>query len=180
MVHDFTANYKVLLIEPEDRMKKLLLGGSVTKKFDHDYKEVLGADLLNKKMITREESIVVKITLQIWCLSRKIIISPLKKHYFKSTSGSVLVCEMNREETVKDIPEWYGAVVKHDPEAINVLVGIDTGEENGEKEGKELFGRLGKELDIASTFVIAAGDNKAANEVIDFIAREIRSKKREK
>lgn len=122
----FTLNYKILVLGEEGIGKTSLIRQYIEKKFTHDYKTTLGADLKTKVLIlddhpaTGERS---KCVLQIWDIAGKTRISSLKQHYYKGGHGVFLVFDATSKDSLTNLQRWANDVDKYCPDAVKYLIG---------------------------------------------------------
>ncbi|MHA2028424.1 MAG: Rab family GTPase [Candidatus Kariarchaeaceae archaeon] len=82
-------------------LRKKFLGDS----FKQDYLMTIGADFSVYRM--------GDYTLHIWDIAGQLRFSKILGGYFRGTLGSLLVFDITRKETFKNLPNWIGNLLQH-------------------------------------------------------------------
>ncbi|MFX1592843.1 MAG: Rab family GTPase [Promethearchaeota archaeon] len=139
--------FKVIIIGPGAVGKTSLLHRFVENKFSFRYKLTIGADFLSK-IINFNPNSTVK--LQIWDIGGQDRYKFLRPSFFNGANGAVIVFDLSRWHTFKELEIWLSDLHKYAGEGTPfILIGnkvdlIDKKDEFYERESAEAFAKKGK------------------------------------
>ncbi|MFX1310538.1 MAG: Rab family GTPase [Promethearchaeota archaeon] len=139
--------FKVIIIGPGAVGKTSLLHRFVENKFSFRYKLTIGADFLSK-IINFNPNSTVK--LQIWDIGGQDRYKFLRPSFFNGANGAVIVFDLSRWHTFKELEIWLSDLHKYAGEDTPfILIGnkvdlIDKKDELYERESAEAFAKKGK------------------------------------
>ncbi|MHA1697456.1 MAG: Rab family GTPase [Promethearchaeota archaeon] len=118
-----SSSYKVKLIlaGPAAVGKTSLIKRFVKSSFQADYKLTIGVDILTKDVALRNGEIA---TLSIWDIGGQKRFEFIRTTFYKGASGALLVFDLTRAETYKEVTEkWYNEISRYCPGIPVVLIG---------------------------------------------------------
>jgi small GTP-binding protein len=78
----------------------------ITASFQERYKPTLGTEVLVKELTVDS----IPVILQIWDLAGAANFKSIRASFYRGTSGAFLLCDLTREETLKNLSEWVREV----------------------------------------------------------------------
>ncbi len=94
--------FKIMLIGPAAVGKTSLLHRFVKNSFAEKYMLSIGVEFLSKEIKIDKK----QVSLQIWDVAGGENFSFLRKTYYKRASGALLLFDLTREETFKEMDAW--------------------------------------------------------------------------
>ena len=123
---------KVLLLGSSKAEKSKLVNRFVQSKFDNDYKMTVGVDIFTKDVEIKNE----KCTLSIWDIGSQERFSFIRTTFYRGASCAIIVFDLKRETTWKEIQIWYDEIKSHAGEIPIAFVEKGNGE-NGDAKRNE-------------------------------------------
>ena len=133
---------------------KLFLGGEIVG----GYKPTIGVDI-GRKIFQVDD---VQITFQIWDLSGQESFHSIRKQFYSRTNGAILIFDVSRRETFKNITRWTNELLEQTGMIPIVLVAnkIDLRDNLTEvvttEEGEHLARLISDQTGITTPFVEAS------------------------
>jgi len=104
---------KICLVGEGAVGKTCLIRRFIQDQFDDRYISTLGAKVSKKELKVGGSNGGMDIDMTIWdIMGEKGFRELLKEAYFHGAQGVLAVCDVTRKETLADLEEWVGAVVK--------------------------------------------------------------------
>jgi small GTP-binding protein len=98
--------YKVLLLGPPAVGKTSLWDRFINKSFKEDYAMTIGVQVSTRDITFRNA--IVKLT--VWDIGGQARFKDLRKKFYFGTEGALLIFDLTREETFKEIEGWLKEV----------------------------------------------------------------------
>lgn len=109
---------KVLLIGPDCKSK--LFHKVVRNRFQANYKLTVGVDILTKDVEFEPGKIA---TLSIWDVGNQERFKFIRSTFYKGAAGVILVFDLTREPTYKEIKDWFKEIKEITGSIPFVLIG---------------------------------------------------------
>ena len=104
---------KICLVGEGAVGKTCLIRRFISDQFDDRYISTLGAKVSKKELSVATDGEPISVDMTIWdIMGEKGFRELLKEAYFHGAQGVLAVCDVTRMETLTDLDEWVGAVVK--------------------------------------------------------------------
>ncbi|TFG10098.1 MAG: GTP-binding protein, partial [Promethearchaeota archaeon] len=133
--------FKAILLGAAAVGKTSLLYQYISCKFADNYAATIGVDFLKKEVNFK----TAKVAITIWDLAGQAQFKFLRKNFYTGSHGALLIFDLTREETFKEINNWYLEMKEFSNKEIPfILIGnkLDIAEEKGravpEEEVKKL------------------------------------------
>ncbi|UCC92846.1 MAG: GTP-binding protein [Thermoplasmata archaeon] len=99
---------KVVVIGDPAVGKTSLIKRFVQDVFDDRYLNTIGAKVMKKELgVNRPDTgEIVDLKLILWDIAGQETFDSVKKAYYRGASGAIVVCDLTREETMKDMHRW--------------------------------------------------------------------------
>ncbi|MFX1450710.1 MAG: GTP-binding protein, partial [Promethearchaeota archaeon] len=104
--------FKLVILGNESVGKTSILRRFIEKKFDEDYKSTIGVGIQKK---TYDLSEKVSVILNIWDLSGQLMFRNIRKTYLEGADSAVIVYDVSRPQTFKDISNWLEELEESSP-----------------------------------------------------------------
>ncbi len=95
---------KVVLLGTGEVGKTSLIRRYVQHTFTHDYLATIGSNFLIKRINLEEGK---KMAMQLWDLAGQESFRNIRSKYYLGASGGILVFDLTRQITLKDLENWY-------------------------------------------------------------------------
>ena len=148
---EYSHKFKIVVCGSNAVGKTTLLRSISDQKFDHNYIPTLGVNIstIQINFDGDKENSNAKVSLSIWDIAGQFFSRnlPIHQKFYNSARAALLVFDLTREETFKDIPEWLNTIKNNLGTTIPfILVGnkMDLEEDRkietsqGEEKAKEL------------------------------------------
>ncbi len=99
---------KICLLGDPAVGKTSLIRKFVYDAFDDRYLSTIGAKITKKVVNLKRENLEIR--LMIWDIAGQHTFSNLKGSYFKGATGALIVCDVTRSETVKNLETWVASL----------------------------------------------------------------------
>ena len=141
--------------------KTSLIRRYVDNTFDDSYLTTIGVKI-SKKLLTLND---IECELLIWDVEGATATKSIPHAYFKGASGAILVCDVNRSETIEHIDEHIKTFLVFNPNAKYVIA---------YNKSDLLSAAQQKALNLAGNeFLTSAKDDTNVNVLFTMLAKEI-------
>ncbi len=130
MVDIIKMKKKVCLLGDEGVGKTSLIRRYVLDMFDDEYIATLGAKVSKKEIDLNfskevEKPVYANIKLSVWDILGQKDESTLRARpvYYRGTNGALIVCDITRKDTFKNIPEWIKSLDKVEYNLPLIIIG---------------------------------------------------------
>lgn len=116
---------KVCFLGDNSVGKTSLIRKYVFNEFDDKYIMTVGTKVTKKelKIEMPDYDKVFNMTLMIWDIIGDLHYRQILHHsYLYGTSGALIVCDITRPETIKNVPEWAASLHSHGDESIPFIL----------------------------------------------------------
>ena len=98
--------FKLVLLGDHAVGKTSLINQYVEQKFEEDYKPTIGVSIVKTSVIL--EKIDTKVSLLLWDIAWQEKYEKYRKYYFEGCVGALLVYDITKQDTLKNIKsKWY-------------------------------------------------------------------------
>lgn len=112
MFESYNIKIKICLVGDSSVGKTSLVRRYVLDIYDDKYISTLGTKVSKKQMIIKKMNKNFKLTLSIWDVLGQKDFKNIHDMSFKCAKGALLVCDLTRKETFKNISIWESRVKK--------------------------------------------------------------------
>jgi len=112
MGEPFNVKVKICLVGDSAVGKTSLIRRYVMDIFDDKYISTLGTKVSKKRLKLKKEDLDIDLTLSIWDVLGQDSFKGIQGMAFKGSRGAMLVCDVTREETLKNITSWADRIKK--------------------------------------------------------------------
>ncbi|MHA1148024.1 MAG: Rab family GTPase [Promethearchaeota archaeon] len=165
--------FKAILLGTAAVGKTSLLHQYINGKFADNYAATIGVDFLTKEVKFRTAE--VKIT--IWDLAGQAQFKFLRKNFYTGSHGALLIFDLTREETFREINSWYLEMREFSNREIPFIVignKLDLTEEKGravpEEEVKKLCNFFKSSFYLETSAKTGENVEAAFKKLIQFMA----------
>lgn len=106
MAETLTYSYKLVVVGDPSVGKTSLIRRYANKKFEESYLPTIGADFTIKQIDLKEGKATKQIMLQIWDMGGHDRFQRIIDHYMMGANAALIVFDLTREETFKNIDKW--------------------------------------------------------------------------
>ena len=159
--------FKVIVLGTEAVGKTSLIERFSQKSFNTEYKPTLGTNIIIKEL--EHENNIFKFML--WDIAGQKKWNEVRHLYYKGAQGAVLVFDVTRPLTYKDITTWNDDLANYSGDIPKVLVAnkVDLVKNVTEEEAKEMAEKIG----AADLIFTSAKTGEAVNNAFVKIGYEI-------
>ena len=111
---------KILLTGAAAVGKTSLVQRFIKSRFQANYKLTVGVDILTKDVEFRQGEIA---TLSIWDIGQQKRFEFIRSRFYKGAAGALLVFDLTREQTYKEVKKWHSEIKKFAGPIPFVLIG---------------------------------------------------------
>jgi len=108
MEEDFDYQKKICLLGDPAVGKTSLIRRFVQGTFDENYVSTIGTNVLSKlvNLYIPKTGETTKIKLLIWDIAGQKDISDIHASYYHGVEGALIVCDITRKDTLRNLPDW--------------------------------------------------------------------------
>jgi small GTP-binding protein len=150
--------------------KTSLIRRYVVDIFDDNYIPSVGMKVTKKVIKLKKESLTL--TLMIWDLLGSKT-SRFDSIYYKGVEGALIVCDVTREETLENIPNWISGLFEITGQVPVIFLGNKIDIEGKNKEIEEKMAVFARSLKSESLFTSAKTGENVEHALVSLAGRMV-------